>query len=317
MKKEWQKYKVGKPSKKENWDNRDCVSFRKVSHIAHINKAINIISDSKIKSSLVFDKSKLKLERILVNWFSPNEWYNGSRYGNISFDISLKKLIKGKNIYWVEAIKNKIDACRILNTENKYSKYQIYDPFLGDGPWWYDKENNKSYYNNNYCLEFMIEADFVINNNTKIKFVDHSTKYCSETNNNPNACSEFKMSRMKASKVFLSKIIASDINVDKYLYASSKNPSKPSGELLYAWAYYVGIFNKYKSYFNGKLTSKERDSKAMSRAIFNAYGNQCEDEVKALVSYFKNIDELLITSAKLVSKKFGFLDWEIFMNEVS
>lgn len=79
---------MGKPSTK-NWVENDCQSFSNISHVSHINNALNIIEDGVIKSGLVFDKSLLNTERILVVWLSPNDWggAGGFRYGNVRFNF--------------------------------------------------------------------------------------------------------------------------------------------------------------------------------------------------------------------------------------
>lgn len=102
MKKPWKEFSVGAPSKYRALTNSDCVTFTEVSHVAHIDTAINILKARYLSAGLVFDESKLNKKRILVNWLSPNHWAPGYRYGNIKFDFLFKELIQEKKYYWVE-----------------------------------------------------------------------------------------------------------------------------------------------------------------------------------------------------------------------
>lgn len=82
-KREWREYKVGKKSTRKNWVEPSCQPFSLVRHITHIKDAIRIIEDEAIRSSLVWDESKLNNSRTCVSWVSPNTWANGSIYGKI------------------------------------------------------------------------------------------------------------------------------------------------------------------------------------------------------------------------------------------
>ena len=70
MKKPWIEFSVGTPSKYRALTNSDCVPFTKVSHVAHIDTAINILKVGSLSAGLIFDESKLNTQRILVNWLS-------------------------------------------------------------------------------------------------------------------------------------------------------------------------------------------------------------------------------------------------------
>jgi len=92
---EWTKYNVR--------NSGTGVPLEKIYHVLHINPALNIVSDSKIKAGLVYDESKLNKKRILVCWLSPNDWdgAGGFRYGNIRFAFDWKKIYEDMYSYWV------------------------------------------------------------------------------------------------------------------------------------------------------------------------------------------------------------------------
>lgn len=101
--KPWSKYKVGRPSTTKSWTD-SCRPCKEVSHVSHVEAALKIVGEKKIRQGLVFDESMLNTERILVTWVSPNSWVNGFRYGNVRFTYDFVDLIKGKKFYWVEAM---------------------------------------------------------------------------------------------------------------------------------------------------------------------------------------------------------------------
>src|SRR5438046_2882593 len=119
---EWLPYRLGKPSTRTNWTNPDCVPFDTVYHICHLDAAFRVFEDGRIRSSLVWDESRLKNTRTCVSWVSSNLWANGSIYGNIRFDFDWKTLVTGSKFYWVEAISSyRPTAYRILVSEAEHS----------------------------------------------------------------------------------------------------------------------------------------------------------------------------------------------------
>src|SRR5260370_16025470 len=115
----WLRYKVGRPSIRANWTNPDCTPLETVYHISHIEDAYRIFEDGRIRSSLVWDESKLRNTRTCVSWLSPNVWASGSIYGNITFAFDWKDLVRDKHLFWVEAMtRYNPHAYRILVTED-------------------------------------------------------------------------------------------------------------------------------------------------------------------------------------------------------
>ena len=86
--------------------------------MTHIRNAIEIIRGSQLAPQLIYDKSRLNTQRILVLWLSPNDWSGagGFRYGNVSFDFNWASIIESKRFYWVGAMPYTPSACRILIT---------------------------------------------------------------------------------------------------------------------------------------------------------------------------------------------------------
>ena len=176
---EWSRFRVGKPSKRANWTNQDCRPLETVSHVTHIDAAVHVVSRGVLQAGLVYDESKLRKARILVNWLSPNQWINGFRYGNVRFTFDWKALLQDMDAYWVESIPYRPRALRILLTErDRSSKLEKYDPTDPSGPWWYDAKNDIHYWNGKFCLEIMVERDLYVRKAIEIDFVRHHPKQC-------------------------------------------------------------------------------------------------------------------------------------------
>src|SRR5215472_9733574 len=93
---EWKQYAIS--------DSFSRIPNEYVCHVCHVEDAVRIFEDGEIRPSLVSDESKLRTTRTIVTWLSPNHWVNGFRYGNVAFQFEWKRLIAGKQLYWVEAI---------------------------------------------------------------------------------------------------------------------------------------------------------------------------------------------------------------------
>jgi hypothetical protein len=208
-KKEWERYAVPNYQKNE-WHN-ECRPLLSVYHVAHVETAIRILKDGHCKAGLVFDKSKLNTERILVNWLSPNEWSNGSRYGNIGFEMQFSNLIKNKKYYWVETMTAyNPTAIRILITDKEYVNLTPYDPIGDDGPWKYDEIEEIHYWNAKYCLEFMFEGDIWLNEFAGLKTFTHHDNFCCIDHQ---TCTDKGLVSYRAGARLIAGIIANNVKV--------------------------------------------------------------------------------------------------------
>lgn len=314
---EWNQFKVGTPSKRCGCANNDCVQFSEISHVSHVSSSIEILKDEKIKAGLVFDKSRLNDARILVTWFSPNHWADGFRYGTIKFKFALADIIKKKNFYWIESIAYGIPACRILVTEKNHPKLVIYDPEIGDGPWWYDKANDKHYYNNDYCLEFMVEQDISIADSPAIDFVSHHGKWCSLNRRNPAACPELNMPAQQSAALFIASVIAQSLKLrqDIFLNGHDKGNEIPSSIMMGWGGLFIWLIEKNAQIYRGALRHNDQQAPALARAICNIYVTKgINDECLQLMAFYKDKSNFMISLAKHVAHYFGLTSWEPLIN---
>jgi hypothetical protein len=279
------------------------VPFDKVTHTAHVETAISIIQSGEIRPSLVFDESRLNKQRILVSWLSPNTWGTGSRYGNIDFAFDFDDLIDGKRYYWVEPIAYKIAACRILVTDINHDKQlERYYPIRGDGPWWFDKSTKTHYFNNNHCLEFMVEAPLRLSELRSLDFTRHNNQYCALHRNNPRRCPEFGLSDTRGAEKFLARAATVDLSISKFIKNNDRAKFIAKGavsDLVY--------FNSKKS--KGTITADSPLATAQSRAFMSAFAFGHEDEAELLAGQFKSRDEFAKAVAEIMTDVTGISEW--------
>jgi hypothetical protein len=304
---EWQQFEVGKLSPKGF--NSACVQFDIVRHTSHVSSAISVVEAGELQPSLVFDESKLNDQRILVVWLSPNHWGTGYRYGTVRFSFPFRELIKGRRYYWVESIAYKIRACRILITDvQRDLDLQPYNPEARDGPWWFDSRNDEHYFNNNYCLEFMLEASIDLKCLEKFNFVNHHKRYCSVHRYNPILCSELGMSALKGGALFLTRAAVVGTNL-KWLSKHFVQEGKPAFELAAPFSEFVIRLSR-KVAFNGPLAESCVASVATMRAAMSAFTYDRLDEAKQLAANFESEAAFINVAAKVFADIVGLEDWK-------
>jgi hypothetical protein len=69
------KFKVGMPAARGS--NSDYQEVEKISHTSQVDNAFSILKPGEIRPSLVFDKSLLNDQGILISCLSPNDWTDG------------------------------------------------------------------------------------------------------------------------------------------------------------------------------------------------------------------------------------------------
>ena len=312
---EWNTYSIGSPSTKANWINKDCQPFTEVSHVSHVESAIGILQAGKIDAGLVYDKSKLNQRRILVSWCSPNYWGNGFRYGNVRFSFNFRELLGKQKAYWVEVIDYKIPALRILiSNTDRSSKFPIYDPTQGDGPWWYDQRNNIDYFNGHYCLEFMFEQPIGLNDLTGFDFVNHHPEYCSVHRKSPQACKYLGRFASDGGALFFAHLAGRGLSIGRYakhLIAEGKFKNE-----IVALGVRAILLLKKLSYA-GAVTNNGDLALPLARAFMNAIASRKLPEAKQLASLFKDEENFKRALAQVIAEALGSKDVEIVVAAIN
>ncbi len=305
---EWTRFRVGSPSTKTNWVNPDCQPLIAIYHVAHLDTALRITADGRLRAGLVFDKSKLNTERILVTWLSPNDWTGagGFRYGNVRFAFEWERLIQDKRYYWVESIAYGVPACRILITSNDYmEKLEEYDPTLKNGPWWYDLENGLHYWNGNYCLEIMLEQDLDIQESIGTDFVDHHPQYCSIGSAR---CATRGLQRDPAGALFVAALVGQGIDPGALKLTQPTPFSYHQNDLHRAWFQLRNDLHGLEATYEGQITFGHPSALPIARAICNAYAQSRQLDLSRLINLFQSEDSMIENCAAAIADHFLVTD---------
>lgn len=226
----WAKFKIGNPPTARGWCDPDCRPFEEVSHIAHVSDALRILEDGVIRSSLVWDESKLRTKRTCVSWVSPNSWSKGSLYGNVEFAFDWKTLVSNKQLYWVEdRATRRQTIIRLLFSGEAFTDepLEVYDPSRGDGPLWYDNTSGNWYYNGSLTNEYMVLADLNLDSSCRISFCNHHPTLCSKFKSGP-TCPDLDRSSASAAATFLARMIGANHKDRVGLLSRKDDPKKLS-----------------------------------------------------------------------------------------
>jgi hypothetical protein len=201
---EWKKYGLNDGKGKLSDDAQELET---VYHIVHARICRRILEDEKMRAGIIGDESILKTSRIAVVWTSANYWHNGSIYGSVRFGFKWRKLVRNRNIYWVEAREYSNPAYRLLITERDLSndkRLQAYDPETDDGP--LRKIDETWYWNGRYTSEFMIDQDIPLSKVASFDFVGHAK--CRESR----SCNEEKVGHQSTGGQVMSFILGNGIH---------------------------------------------------------------------------------------------------------
>jgi hypothetical protein len=223
----------------------------------------------------------------------------------------LKLIIDGKRYYWVEVMeKYNPPALRILITSKDYSeKLSEYNPKKPDGPWWYSEEDRKHYWNNNYCIEFMIEENLFLADCGEVSFVDHHATFC---NINYRTCLDKGLGKDRAASFLFSRLAAEDSDIEYFNLGEDRNGVIiPNRYLRSAYAWIVLTLTKDFTAI-GSVSTGDDIADSLVRSIMLFFGIRDFERSKKLAQLFKNEAELRVTIAKTLSRTFKIPDYRSF-----
>lgn len=299
---DWTPFRVGKRSTKKNWTEPSCQLLSSVSHVTHVRQALDVLRGGQVTPQLIYDKSRLNTDRILVVWLSPNDWGNagGFRYGNVALDLKWEDLVAGKRYYWVGAMTYKPVACRILITDqNRDGQLKPYDPAAGDGPWWHDVTAGNHYWNGDYCLEFMLEAPVNLDKVQSLRFVTHHPVRCSI---DPSSCPDRNQDGQVGGARLLSGACAAGV-LRPLLWLTSEDT--PTSALESAWRELRHRISVKIDGPRGAVEASATPAAALARSVLGAVGEWRKDERRELVSLFKTNEDAVEASATLIERALG------------
>jgi hypothetical protein len=299
----WEEFAVADPDPL-GLDGNDRSRLSTISHVTHVEIALNIVRDGIIRPQLVYDESKLNVGRILVVWLSPNHWFHGYRYGNVRFRFDWKSLVAEKNYYWVESMPYSITACRILITaEDRDGQHELipYDPAVHRGPWIYDPGEDRHYWNGNYTLEIMLESELLLSQSSEVSFVKHHDHGCCIS---PQDCPDKGLAESIGGRRFVAGIIARQLPTLNLKLTQEQNgnilPSAALNQALGAMFVWPAIAT-----CGGTVLAETPEGQALARAIYSVYYREDDEERGSLGRQFANRDELRLAMLNLAKNTFG------------
>ncbi|WP_439516518.1 hypothetical protein [Sediminibacterium sp.] len=304
LRKPWTKYRITD-------DNRERTD--EVSHAAHILPALRIIRDRKLKTGLVTESVVLKEERILATWFSPNSWFNGSRYGHVCFYYQIENLLKRKHMYWVEDMPYLTTACRLLVTANNYDGLlKRYDPATDDGPFTF--EDDKYFWNNKVSLQLMFDSAVSTKRCSKIVLTKHHSRFCCLEN----TCTEKEkgMAKFKVAQLLLSYVMANDFEFDPNLFSfeakgMGKTKIKPQAVLEEGVNHILAIGSRV--IYQNILAEEDEDTiDLITKAAMIHLANSDTASFKKVISIFDSYKTFENSFLYLVFQRFGLSSIEQF-----
>jgi hypothetical protein len=306
---EWTKYRVGPQSNSGRW-SPNCLPLTQIFHVAHIPTALRIVEDGCLRADLISDESKLKRRRIRVVWLSPNDWWGagGSRYGNVRFSLDWESLILGKSVYWVETMKYRTPACRILLTDKDHDPIlEPYDPATSGGPWRHDKSDDTHHWNGDVCLELMYEGDIPLQAVSRVDFVKHHKDYCCI---DLSRCAYKGFSDGKASGEFIARLIATQQSISLPGFTCTrKKVLWPEDLLDSATEELCQTAERLRPTFQGTVDDTSRLAIPLVRAVAQAIvRDPSGSDAMELATQFKTEKALLRAVVRTVADVFNIDD---------
>lgn len=308
---EWDSYACEIP-KPVGFTAKPCSKLTEVHHVIHVPGARRILEDGRIRAGLVYDESRLNRSRLCVAWLSANTWAYGSIYGNVQFTFDWLDIIKGRQVYWVEAMTEyNPSAYRLLLTDRDLAKskhVQVYDPATDDGP--LKRKGSTWYWNGEYTSEFMVEADLLLNLCREVSFIRHHDTICRR---NGSSCPDRKASPAKIGGRVMAFILGNAIHgADEALLPADPrfHPDRLSfdGETSV-----TGIWKALGSkpgHFTGGI-KKPASRQALLRGALALHGSDQDKGAKSLVALLAAQDIFEKALCKVVAEHFGFSGYQM------
>ena len=177
MTRPWRSFTEGRAAPSEGAEGWSALTT--VRHTTHLVPAIRIAEARALVARLIYN-GVLRETRTKVVYFSPNYWAEGSRYGTFEFAVAWSELLKGRDMYWVDEIRDyKYPIYRFLLTSRDVSALPVerYDPALDDGP--IRRIGDDWFWATGYAAEIVIDEDLSLDAVTSLEFGRHHDRLCS------------------------------------------------------------------------------------------------------------------------------------------
>jgi hypothetical protein len=241
-----------------------------------------------VRSSLVWDQSRLRNTRTCVSWVSPNTWAQGSIYGNIRFEFPWKRLIGERNLFWVEGMQHyNPPAFRILVTQNQAppAKLRFYDPARRGGPIYHDLATDSWYWNGNFTGELLVDGDLSLEDCKQVTFVDHHDSICK---NKGKACPYLGEKGLVAGGQLLAMLIGSRIqNAGELFVEPATKPKRLNSSAELALVFLINRVLRHPK-TRGPIRSESAVTPFLATALYARAGRGGENGIRLLCGLFED-----------------------------
>lgn len=307
---EWDTYKIKIPKPGVLEDNVSVLE--EINHVVHPPAARRILEEGKVRAGIVYDESRMNKTRHQVVWLSANTWSNGSIYGTVQFTFPWASIIKGRRIYWVEAMAYSNPAYRLLVTNKDVSHLSFlapYDPTKDKGPVRY--RDGTWYWNHKYTSEFMIDSDIDLSDCTGFKGINHKRDGCRIYGW---ACAEREGQSFLTGGRMLAFVLSCGIHcVDQALR------TVPSGDLSRQFSYdldsaiggiWFSLAQNRHALFGGPI-QETNGGKEVVIGSLALLGSGQQDEARKLVTLLRDEATFQATLEEIVNSHFGISGWTL------
>lgn len=284
-----------------------CRTFTQVTHDTHIDAALQILRDGKLKPALTEDRgSWLSGERIFVCWLSPNEWgsHHGSCYGNIQFGFNWPwQELGDMNIYWVECAQEAIPATRILITKTNWDgKLRRYNPWTDNGPWRIDPKTETHYRNGSVKLQFLFEESIDVDADTRVRAILHAIGKCKL-----DPCPDRKLTEKNVRCHFLAGLVAGRVcGRPGWGWTTNESDKVAPTSILtdVACELISEIVRYYPSNPAGVVEESSGSASYLARAVLDAYRRREREATMHLCALYRDARALRSSIEKALSETF-------------
>lgn len=315
----WHRYRIRIPG--AAWrHHRDGRLLTKVYHVAHVPDARRILEDKRVRTSLIYDESRLNRTRTCVSWASANTWVEGSIYGNVQFTFDWADIIRGRRVYWVEDMPDySPPAYRLLLTDRDLSpgvsrNVIAYDPAVDKGP--LREREGDWYWNDDYTSEFMIEDDLPLRLCRGVSFIRHRRDICRL---HGCSCGDRTASEFMTGGRIMAFLLGSGVHS---LDRTFRRPASMRSRLPLLDSVDVGIkgirdaLRDDRDRFVGGIR-RAASSRAVLRGALAHYGADRIDDACELVSQLASAQVFDDALEGVVNEHFGVEGWTFFSGQAA
>jgi hypothetical protein len=290
LQRSWNTFAVcGKPGAKS------CQRLERTGHVTHVESALDVFRDGRIRPKLVLDGSRLDTKRVEVVFTSPFNWAEpwGCMFGNVLFEFDWPKITKGMKLYWLGAQKYSSLRPRILVTDEGYPEFKRYLPGKRNGPWWRSNKTGLDYWNASYGIEFLIEGDIWVHQVAQMKFIKGHSKCllggCPDRGHDR----QYAAARLLAGACHRGLLPGS-----RQLWVM--NVSRPRQALRHAWEQLKMLLVGTKQKWVGPIKSGAENAKAQAWACLGAFYYRETDHRRRLLRKFVGPKNAINACAALI-----------------